>query len=77
LGWFSNAIEKLAILMYPRLQNKTNWTYCIKSKAALIQLYPNDLKQKTCHNQVSMLDCDWSHFALLEAIHLSFSSIPK
>lgn len=40
--------------MHPRLQNKANWTYCIKSKAALIKLYPNDLKQKTSHNQAFM-----------------------
>jgi hypothetical protein len=58
--------------MHPRLQNKANWTYCIKSKAALIKLYPNDLKQKTSHNQAFMPDCDWSLFVPLEAVHLSF-----
>jgi hypothetical protein len=63
--------------MHPRLQNKANWTYCIKSKAALIKFYPNDLKQKTSHNQAFMPDCDWFLFGPLEAVHLSFSSIPK
>ncbi|MGI6097482.1 MAG: hypothetical protein ACOYBM_05120 [Dethiobacteria bacterium] len=46
---FSVVAAWITILMHQRLQNKANWTYCIKSKAALIKLYPNDLKQKTNH----------------------------
>jgi hypothetical protein len=35
------------------------------------------IDQKDQPLQAFMPDCDWSLFAPLEAVHLSFSSIPK
>lgn len=49
--------------MHPRLQNKTNWTYCIKLQGCINKALCERYEAKDQPLQAFMLVCDWSFFA--------------